>query len=197
MTHYEMKADNEKLWDPTLAHFSLLFAQRKAYGDDRAANSGYESAAAIYSVPSDRTITTTASSGELSTRDLYVESLEESLAIAREYMATAPTTPTPPSTVFDPLATLRTDMDAQRKQFEALLKQNADLVATIAKTASAGNGGGTAPARTGRTGRHRPRANLKECPNCKKMCTHEAADCFSLPTNADKRPVGWRVVTSP
>ena len=43
MTMYEMRSDPNKAWTPTLDHFSLLFAQRKAYGDDRAVHSGFES----------------------------------------------------------------------------------------------------------------------------------------------------------
>lgn len=81
MTTYEMKSDTEKEWTPTFDHFPILFAQCKAYNDDRAANSGFESAAAIYNILSDRTITTTASSSDLASRDLCIESLEESLAI--------------------------------------------------------------------------------------------------------------------
>ncbi len=39
MTKYEILANLDKIWDKTLTHFMDLYALRKAYGDDRAANS--------------------------------------------------------------------------------------------------------------------------------------------------------------
>ncbi len=99
----------------------------------------------------------------------------------------------PPQRNLIPLSHYGQTRTLNAKQFEALMRQNTNLVATIAKTATT-NGGGTANARSGRTGWSCPRANLKECPHCKKMCMHEATDCFSLPMNADKCPVGWQVV---
>jgi hypothetical protein len=59
MTKYKIRLDMDKAWDPTLNHFSKLFMQRKAYGNNRAANRGFKSAAAMYYVPSNSTITTT------------------------------------------------------------------------------------------------------------------------------------------
>jgi hypothetical protein len=52
MTKYEMLVDKDKTWALTLQHFTQLYAQQKAYGDDRAANSGFNSMANIYNVPS-------------------------------------------------------------------------------------------------------------------------------------------------
>ncbi len=83
MTKYEMRLDTNKARDPTLDHFSKLFVQRKAYGNDPAANSRFESAVTMYDVPSDCTIAMSKSSGDVTTHDLYIESLEESLALAR------------------------------------------------------------------------------------------------------------------
>ena len=192
MTQYEMRSDTDKLWTPTLDHFSLLYANRKAYGDDRAASSGFESAAAMYDVPSDRTIASTNSSGDNTSRDLYIESLEESLAIAREYVAKTPgasNTATP--TDFERMTA---EMDAQRKQFETLMKQNSDLVTALAKTSTAAPSTNRS-ATTTRSGRPRTRdsTGLTECPNCKKMARHKPENCFNLAANADKRPTGWRV----
>ncbi len=53
MTKYEMLVDNDKTWALTLQHFTQLYAQQKAYGDNRAANSRFDSMANIYDVPSD------------------------------------------------------------------------------------------------------------------------------------------------
>ncbi len=107
MTKYEMRSDADKEWDPTLNHFSKLFAHCKAYGYDRATNSGFESAATMFNVPSDCTFAMSKSNGDCTTRDLYIKSLEESLALARDYVTNAPT-PAPASTpIVDPLATLR------------------------------------------------------------------------------------------
>jgi hypothetical protein len=47
MTKYEILSDTKKVWDKTLAHFTDLFSLRKAYGNDKAANSGFESATHI------------------------------------------------------------------------------------------------------------------------------------------------------
>ncbi len=84
-----MQLDTDKEWDPTLDHFSKLFAQRKVYGNNRAANSIFESAATMFDVPSDRTFVTSKSNGNFTTRNLYIKSLEESLALARNYMTNA------------------------------------------------------------------------------------------------------------
>jgi len=106
MTKYEMLADKDKTWSLTLQHFTQLYAQCKAYGDDRAANSGFDNMANIYDVPaSNRSL----ASSEITTRDLYIESLEESLAAAREHISKAPDTPNSP----DPLSMLRTELEAQ------------------------------------------------------------------------------------
>ncbi len=90
-------------------------------------------------------------------------------------------------------------MDAQRKQFNALMKQNLDLVTAFAKSNSpvtTGVGTGDTPARSGRLWAHN-RTNLKEYPHCKKICTPDPADCFSLAANEDKRPTGWKVPVAP
>jgi hypothetical protein len=55
MTNYEMQSDADKEWDPTLDHFSKLFAQRKAYSNNHAANSGFGGTTTMFDVPSDRT----------------------------------------------------------------------------------------------------------------------------------------------
>jgi hypothetical protein len=52
MTKYEMLVDKDKTWALTLQHFTQLYAQQKAYGDNRAANSGFKSMANIYDIPS-------------------------------------------------------------------------------------------------------------------------------------------------
>jgi hypothetical protein len=64
MTTYKMCSDASKAWTPTLDHFSLLFAQHKAYGVDRAVHSGFESAATVYDVPFDHRVATIASSSD-------------------------------------------------------------------------------------------------------------------------------------
>jgi hypothetical protein len=48
-----MLADKDKTWTLTLKHFMKLYTQQKAYGDNCAANSGFDSMANIYDVPSD------------------------------------------------------------------------------------------------------------------------------------------------
>jgi hypothetical protein len=196
MTKYEMQSDANKEWDPTLNHFSKLFAQRKAYGNDHAANSRFKSAVTIFDVPSDCTVVTSKSNGDFTSRDLYIESLEESLALACNYMTNTPTMAPASAPVFDPMTTLRLDMDAQCKQFELLLKQNSDLVAPFVKASANPNPGSGATPKPRRTSCKRLRAHLKECPNCKKMSTHKPDDCYSLAANADKRPTNNKAPSS-
>ncbi len=57
-----MLINKDKTWALTLQHFTQLYAQQKAYGDDRGANSGFNSMANIYNVLSDRSIASTAPS---------------------------------------------------------------------------------------------------------------------------------------
>jgi hypothetical protein len=136
-TKYEMLVNKDKTWALTLQHLTQLYAQRKAYGDNHAANSGVDSMANIYDLLSNPTMASTAPS-KITTHDLYIESLEELLAAAREYVTMVPNTPIAP----DPMAILRTELDAQRKQFELIMKQNSDLLTNMAQNDGGGGGGG-------------------------------------------------------
>jgi hypothetical protein len=127
MTKYEMLVDKDKTWALTLQRFTQLYGQQKAYGDNCAANSGFDSMANIYDVPFNQTMASTAPS-KITTRDLYIESLEESLTAAREYVTKVPNTPIAP----DPMPILRAELDAQQKQFELIMKQNLDLLTNMA-----------------------------------------------------------------
>jgi hypothetical protein len=191
-----MQLDTDKEWDPTLDHFLKLFAQHKAYSNDRTANSGFESAATMFDIPSNCTFATSKSNGNFTTRDLYIKSLEESLALARDYMTTAPTTAPAPTPVINPMTTLCLDMDAQCKQFKLLLKQDSGLVAAFTKASANPNPGSGATPKARRTGRERLQAHFKECPNCKKMCTHKPDDCYSLAVNTDKCPTNYKAPLS-
>jgi hypothetical protein len=192
MTKYKMQSDADKEWDPTLDHFSKLYVQCKAYGDDRTANSGFESTTTIYNVPSDRIFVMSKSNGNITSCDLYMESLEESLALAHNYTTNAPTMAPAPTPVIDPMTIMRLDMDAQCKQFELLLKQNLDLVAAFAKASASTNPGSVATPKQRRTDREHLWAHLKKCPNCKNMCTHKPDDCYSPAANADKSPTNYK-----
>jgi hypothetical protein len=196
MTNYKMLSDADKEWDPTLDHFSKLFAQRKEYGDNRAANSRFESANTMFNIPSGRTFVMSKSNDNFTAHDLYIKSLEESLALAPDYMINAPTTAPTSTPVVNPLTTLHLEMDAQCKQFKLLLKQNLDLVAAFAKTNASPNPGSGATPKPRHTSCERSRSHLKECPNCKKMCTHTPYDCYSLAANADKCPTNYRAPLS-
>ncbi len=65
---------------------------------------------------------------------------------------------------------------------------SSDLVAAFVKASASPNPGSGATPKPRRTGCECLRALLKECPNCKKMCTHKPDDCYSLAVNADKHP---------
>ena len=193
MTKYEILSDSNKVWDKTLAHFTELFSLRKAYGNDRAANSGFESAAHIHDHASAHSILTDNTESEL-TRDLYIESLEESLAAAREKYALDATTHTPVPPTFDPLTLLQEALAEQRKQVSDIMAQNAKLIATLSKGGGGDSGGsGIGKGNNGNNStRHKtPWKEKKLCPNCNKEVVHDPADCFSLEANKDKRPKGW------
>jgi hypothetical protein len=80
MTKYKMQADINKTWLHTLQFFTKIFAQRKAYGDNRAANSVFDSAAHINNIPTNGSLVSTSS--DFTTHNLYIEGLKESLAAA-------------------------------------------------------------------------------------------------------------------
>jgi hypothetical protein len=86
MTKYEILSDANKVWDKTLTHFTELFTLRKAYGGDKAANRGFESAAHIRDHSSAHSVITANTESDFA-GNLYIESLEESLAAAREQFA--------------------------------------------------------------------------------------------------------------
>jgi hypothetical protein len=128
-----MQADINRTCLYTLQFFTKCFAQRKAYGDDCAANSSFDSAAHINNIPTNCSLVS--NSSVFTTHDLYIESLKELLAAAWENVAKkcTPTLDKP-----DPADLLQRELDAQRKQFDLIMKQNSALLAAMAK----GNGGG-------------------------------------------------------
>ncbi len=75
MTKYEMQLDANKEWDPTLDHFSKLFAQRKAYSNNRDANSRFESAATMLGVPSNCTFVKSKSNGNFTSQTYTLRAL--------------------------------------------------------------------------------------------------------------------------
>jgi hypothetical protein len=137
MTKYKIQADNNKTWLHTQQFLTKLFSQCKAYGDNCVANSGFNSAAHINDIPTDCSLVS--ASSDLTTRNLYIESLEELLAAAQEYVAKehASTQDKP-----DPADLLRTELEAQRKQFDLIMKKNSALLAAMAKGNGDGSGGG-------------------------------------------------------
>ena len=189
MTKYEILSDANKVWDKTLAHFTELFSLRKAYSDDKAANSGFESAAHVRDHSSTRSVATANTESDF-TRDLYIESLEESLSAARELLASnTTTTRTPAPPIIDPITLLQNDLAEQRQQIS-------ELIATLSK-GGGGDSGGKGKGKGGIGGngdqRKTPWKEKKLCPNCNKEVVHDPADCFSLEANKDKRPKGWGV----
>ncbi len=207
MTKYEMLADKDKTLALTLQHFTQLYAQQKAYGDNHAANNGFNSMANIYNVPSDQRIASTAPS-KITTRDIYIESLEELLTAACEYVTKVPNTPIAPVSntpiAPDPMVMLHTELNAQRKQFELIMKQNSDLLTNMAQNSS-GNGGGSGGGGGGggdneggggggqrRQGGGQQNKDSKICPHCCKMALHAPVNCFSLEANKDKKPANWK-----
>jgi hypothetical protein len=124
MTKYEMHADVNKTWLHTLQFFAKLFSQCKAYKDNRAANSGFGGVVHINNIPTNHSLVSTSS--DFTNHNLYIKSLEELLAAAWEYVAKE-YAPTPDKQ--DPVDLLRTELEAQCKQFDLIMKQNSALLA--------------------------------------------------------------------
>jgi hypothetical protein len=196
MTKYEILSDTNKVWDKTLAHFTELFSLCKAYCNDKSANSGFKSAVHVRNHSSACSITTTNTKSNF-TCNLYIESLEESIAAAWEYCTLDATTRTPIPPAFDPLTLLQTKLAEQCKQVLEVMAQNASLMAALSK----GGGGSNGSGRGGGSGKggisvrggwHKtPWKEKKLCPNCNKVVVHDPVDCSSLEANKDKCPTGW------
>jgi hypothetical protein len=216
MTKYEILADSDKVWEKTLTHFTDLYALRKAYGNDRAANSGFESAAHVQENSLGHSIITTESN---LTCDLYIKSLEESLAAAHEYVAKDMAAHAAPLPANKQLTLLRNNLDAQCKQFKLVMDQNFKLLASFSKGgggsrghgggsngggennggvanngggARKGSSGGGGGGRGGGGGGNSTFRDKKLCPNCNKWVVHFPAECFSLEANKNKCPAGWK-----
>ncbi len=169
MTKYEILSDANKVWDKTLAHFTELFSLRKAYGDDRAANSGFESTAHVRDHSSACSIITANTKSDLTC------------------------TPIPPA--FNPLTLLQTEIE-QHKQVSEVMAQNAKLIATLSKGGGGDGGGGDGGKGKGSGGNNRdwyktPWKEKKLCLNFNKEVVHNPADCFTLEANKAKHPKGW------
>ncbi len=190
MTEYEILSDENKVWDKTLAHFMDLFSLHKAYGNNKAANSRFESAAHVHDHSSAHSVITANTESDF-TRDLYIESLEESLAAAGEHCATDAATLSPVPPVFNPLTLLQTELAEQRKQVSEVMAQNAKLMAALSKGGGGGDGGGGGGGRGKGGWRKTPWKEKRVCPNCKKVVVHDPVECFSLEESKDKRPKGW------
>jgi hypothetical protein len=112
MTKYENLTDLDKVWGKTLTHFMDLYTLRKAYGNNRAANSGFKSAAHVQENSLGHSVISTESN---LTRNLYVKSLEESLAAACKYVAKVTAAGAAPPPANEQLTLLCNNLDAQCK----------------------------------------------------------------------------------
>jgi hypothetical protein len=182
-----------KTWLHTLQYFTKLFAQRKAYREDCAANGVFDSAVHINIIPTNCSVVSTSS--DITTCNLHIESLKESLAAAWECVANerTPTLDKP-----DPAALLCTKLDAQCKQFDLITKQNSALLVAMAKGNGGGGGGGRSSGGSigggggGGGNRRHDHGNKAVCPDCNKMVVHAAANCFTLPASKDKNPSWYK-----
>ncbi len=152
------------------------------------ANSSYDSAVHINNIPTNCSLVSTSS--DITTRNLYIESIEELLVAAQEYVAKerAPTPDKP-----DPAALLCTELDAQCKQFDLIMKQNSTFLVAMAKdNGGGGSGGGGGGSGGGGGNRCQYHGTKAMCPNCNKLVVHAAADCFTFPANKDKIPTWYK-----
>ncbi len=142
ITKYEILSDGNKVWDKTLAHFTDIFSLCKAYGNNKAANSGFESAAHVRDHASTRSVITANTKSNF-TRNLYIEGLEESLVAAQDYCALDATTRTPVPPAFNPIMLLQTELAEQCKQVAEIMAQNVTLLAALSKGGGGGDGEGS------------------------------------------------------
>jgi hypothetical protein len=100
----------------------------------------------INNITTNRSLVST--SNDFTTCDLYIESLKESPAAAREYVAKerTPTLDKP-----DPANLLCIELDTQSKQFKLIMQQNSALQAATTKV-NGGSGGGGGGGRGGGSG---------------------------------------------
>ena len=120
------------------------------------------------------------------TLDLYIKSLEESLAAARDCCASDATTRTPVPPAFNPFMFLQTKLAEQCKQLSEVMAQNATLMVALSKGGGCGNreggGGGRGNGGSGNNNsRHKTpwkEKNSPLCPNCSKVVLHNPATCF-------------------
>jgi hypothetical protein len=181
------------------------------------ANSSFESAAHVQENSLGHSVITTESN---STWDLYVESMEESLVAACKYVAKDTAAHAAPPPANEQLTLFRNNLDSQRKQFELVMEQNSKLLVALSKSARGGagcsggggsgggnnngsvanNGSGARKGSSSGGGRDRGGSSggnstfreKKLCPNCNKWVLHFPAECFSLESNKNKRPAGWK-----
>jgi hypothetical protein len=65
LTKFKILMNADKTWDKTLAHFTALFSLRKAYGNDKMANSGFEGVTHIRDQSSAHSVITANSKSDL------------------------------------------------------------------------------------------------------------------------------------
>jgi hypothetical protein len=139
MAKYEILADSDKVWEKNLTHFMDLYALRKAYGNNRAANSGFKCSAHVWEHSLGHSVITPESN---LTCDLYIKSLEESLVVARKYVTKDTAARAVPTPANEQLTLLHNNLDAQRKQFKLVMEQNSKLLAALSKSGGGGGGRG-------------------------------------------------------
>jgi hypothetical protein len=149
----------------------------------------------INGIPTNFSLVSTSS--DITTCNLYIESLKELLAAVREYVAKEHT---PTLDKQDLAALLHTELDTQRKQFDLIMKQNSTLLTAMAKVDGGGGNGGGGGGGGGNGGggddgggnRCRDQGTKAMCPNRNKWVVHGVADCFRLPANKDKIPTWYK-----
>jgi hypothetical protein len=109
--------------------------------------------------------------------------------VAREYVAKEQAL----AVVTDLTAPLHAELEAQRKQFNLIMKQKAYLLTAMTKNGVSGGGGGSGGGSNSgkggsRGGGGRKRSPMVLCSNCNKMVTHKPEDCYSLEANKSKIP---------
>ena len=109
----------------------------------------------------------------------YSDSLEDSLAEAKEYAAT--------------LVTKAEEKEAAlMAKFEMAMEQNTKLIALMAKGGFNANNNSSAANEDKQRGPRRGRKEQRKCKHCGEMGYHEDEQCFSLDKNKDKRPKWYK-----
>ena len=177
MMTWENKTDNQKTWAAVKKHFGDLYQDKKRYTEAKAKKTGFGS---IQNVEETKT-EMIQDDGEL--REFF-DGLEDAVRMDKEHINQMASTN-------EAMVKLTQQLTAQlavaNSTVETVLKQNAELVALLAKHGiSAGKAAAEVPPPD------KEKKKRRKCTHCKKWTIHKDEECYTLEANKDKRPSWWK-----